>query len=146
MLEENDNDEVMNIYSPWGTLVTFLNKNGYDYERELAAKVFEPGKIYEVDYIVVGNSSSIVKLVGVAGEWNTVMFGPAGKVKVFDMVRFNQDRTELYGVINAPQPDVEPERVHLTNIKVLSIDSTIHLSSGVGRHRVRYLENANDKA
>jgi hypothetical protein len=72
-------DESMDIYSPPGTEVVFLNKNGYALEREYASKVFVPGKVYIVESIDVGNWSSTVKFVGVEGEFNTVMFAEVGK-------------------------------------------------------------------
>lgn len=64
----------MNIYSPRGSKVRFINKNGYDAELARARATFE----VDVDYIVVrtnvGSWSSDVELEGVKGWWNTVMF------------------------------------------------------------------------
>ena len=65
----------MDIWSPPGTYVKYLNKNGYESDRERANKVLEEGKQYTVYKIDVGSSRSTVQLVEFPDQWfNTVMF------------------------------------------------------------------------
>lgn len=65
----------MDIWTPPGTYVTYLNKNGYELNRAYANTVLEEGKQYTVYDIDVGSSYSYVQLVEVPGMWfNTVMF------------------------------------------------------------------------
>jgi len=52
----------------------FLNKNGYEFERERAAEVFDPKKKYKIIGGYIGNSSSSFQFEGIEGSWNTVMF------------------------------------------------------------------------
>ncbi len=65
----------MDIYTKPGNIVIFLDKNGYDSERENAKK---EGLIkdneYVVEYIDVGNWTSYVRLKGFKNYYNTVMF------------------------------------------------------------------------
>lgn len=68
-------DETMDIYSSAGTKVRFLNKNGYDNERETAAKVFDTTTIYTVKNIEVHSSVSYVTLEEYPERsYNSVMF------------------------------------------------------------------------
>lgn len=68
--------QIMDIYSARGTTVYFLNKNGYDFEREEAAKIFSEGQSLTVKRVDVHNSSSSVEFEEQPGKWfNTVMFG-----------------------------------------------------------------------
>lgn len=61
--------------SPQGRKVRFLNKNGYDMDREYAAKHFKEGQLLTVKEIYVGRSSSNVEFEDLPGkEFNTVMF------------------------------------------------------------------------
>ena len=57
-----------------GTRVRFLNKNGYDMERERAFKEIGEGRIVTVKTCSVGRSSSNYTFEEVPGSWNTVMF------------------------------------------------------------------------
>jgi len=57
-----------------GDKVVFLNKNGYDSEREHAARVFEEGQILTVDTVRIGMSKSYYKFKNLQYEYNTVMF------------------------------------------------------------------------
>lgn len=59
---------------PKGRKVKFLNENGYDSEREHAAKFFKTGEILTIEEIYVGRSSSTVEFEGIEGKFNTVMF------------------------------------------------------------------------
>ena len=52
----------------------FLNKNGYDAEREAAAKIFKEGKEYEIIGGDLHGSFSTYIFKGIQGSWNTVMF------------------------------------------------------------------------
>lgn len=65
----------MNIYAPPGSEVRYLDKNGYDIQRENAKKAgLVKGEIYIVSDIEVGRSSSVVFLEGFKDGFNTVMF------------------------------------------------------------------------
>jgi hypothetical protein len=65
----------MDIYSKPGTKIVFINKNGYDHERESANKILKVGQIYTVESIDVRSFVSYVKLEEVPGKgFNTVMF------------------------------------------------------------------------
>jgi hypothetical protein len=70
----NINNTVMSIESDVGTRVKFLGKNGYPYELEKALLMLDTDTVYIVDSMRVGRSSSTVRLKGVKGEWNSVMF------------------------------------------------------------------------
>lgn len=60
---------------PYGREVVFLNENGWDSEREHAAKLFTRGQVLTVKEIWVGRSSSKVEFVELPGKmFNTVMF------------------------------------------------------------------------
>ena len=52
----------------------FLGKNGHDFEREAAKKVFVVGEEYEVESIDVGDWSHTISFVGIPGRHNGVMF------------------------------------------------------------------------
>ena len=52
----------------------FLNRNGYESEREKAAKVFHPSKKYKIIGGYIGGSHSSFQFEGIEGSWNTVMF------------------------------------------------------------------------
>lgn len=52
----------------------FLNRNGYDSERNQAAKVFDMAKEYEIVGGQIYSSSSNFIFKGIPGSWNTVMF------------------------------------------------------------------------
>lgn len=61
--------------SPFGRIVYFLNKNGYDIERELANKIFKKGQALTVKEIYVDRSSSKVEFLEFPNQqFNTVMF------------------------------------------------------------------------
>lgn len=60
---------------PEGRKVYFLNKNGYDGQRDYANKLFEENQILTVKEIYVGRSSSEVEFVEFPHKmFNTVMF------------------------------------------------------------------------
>ncbi len=58
----------------------FLNKNGYDMEREEAATIFDETTWYDITYARMGRSTSSFKFSGIDGSWNTVMFETRGKI------------------------------------------------------------------
>lgn len=61
--------------SPKGRKVYFLNKNGYDIEREAARKYFKENDVLIVNEIYVGRSSSEVEFLEVPKiRFNTIMF------------------------------------------------------------------------
>jgi len=57
-----------------GSKVRFLNKNGYDGERERAAAIFVNDMPLTVKACRIGQSSSDYTFEEVEGRWNTVMF------------------------------------------------------------------------
>jgi hypothetical protein len=66
----------MDIYSPSGTKVVFLGKNGHDRDLKEANEAFSVGQILTVFYIDVDSWSSFVEFEECPGEYfNTVMFG-----------------------------------------------------------------------
>lgn len=65
----------MNIYSKSGTKVTFLNKNGNDWQRAVANKIFKVGQIYTVKSIDVHSCVSYVEFEEFPEKtFNSVMF------------------------------------------------------------------------
>ena len=65
----------MDVWTADGEPVAFGNKNGYDWQREAAAKVLEEGMTYIVKSVDVGSWTSTVELVEFPGQhFNTVMF------------------------------------------------------------------------
>lgn len=61
--------------SPEGRKVVYLNKNGYDMERDRANKHFKEGQILTIKEIYVGRSSSEVEFIELPdNRFNTVMF------------------------------------------------------------------------
>lgn len=72
--EEDISDELAAQFPGAGEFVTFTNMNGYDIEREAAAKHFAVGEVLEVEYVEIGTSSSSIKIKGNNGNWNSVMF------------------------------------------------------------------------
>lgn len=65
----------MNLKEGKGSVVRFINDNGYDHEPELARKAgLIEGESYIVESLNVGRSSSTVKLKGFKNNFNTVMF------------------------------------------------------------------------
>ena len=66
----------MNIHSPRGTKVIYLDENGYDYQRKYAREAgFVKGQTYTVSRTNVGQSSTSVYFEEISGGWNSVMFG-----------------------------------------------------------------------
>lgn len=57
-----------------GDKVRFMNKNGYDPERERALKAIGLERIVTVVECDIGSSSSSYTFEEVPGSWNTVMF------------------------------------------------------------------------
>jgi hypothetical protein len=70
----NTRDQLTGRWPRPGDKMTFLNKNGYDHEREAAAKIFQVGISYDVEDCEVGDTSHTVKFRGYAGRWNGSMF------------------------------------------------------------------------
>ena len=65
----------MNIYSKPGTKVTFLDKNGNDWQRAAASKIFKVGQIYTIKNIDVHSWVSYVEFEECPGKtFNSVMF------------------------------------------------------------------------
>lgn len=61
-------------FFPRGTKVRFLNKNGYDSDRNRAASILDTETIYVVENCNVGDWSSTYQFYGIDGHFNTVMF------------------------------------------------------------------------
>lgn len=60
---------------PKGRKVSYLNKNGYDGDREYANEFFKEGQVLTVKEIYVGSWSSDVEFIEYPNErFNTVMF------------------------------------------------------------------------
>ena len=57
-----------------GDFMRFLGKNGYDFELQRAITVFTVGDEYEVEDCKVHSWSHAIKLKGIDGRWNGVMF------------------------------------------------------------------------
>ena len=57
-----------------GDTMRFLNRNGYDFEREAAAKVMTEGQTFTVKQCRVGEFSHSVQFEEITGTWNGVMF------------------------------------------------------------------------
>jgi len=71
----------MRLNAPQGQKVRYLNKNGYDVQREFANKYLNEGAIYTVKEVCVYGSSSDVVLEEVPNEsFNTVMFEEIGDI------------------------------------------------------------------
>lgn len=69
----------MDIQTGQGSKVKFTNQNGYDMERKRAAAILSTETIYMVEAMYVEGYSSTVKLEGIDGEFNTVMFENIGE-------------------------------------------------------------------
>lgn len=59
---------------PKGTKIRFLNKNGHNFQREEAAKLFDVDKSYTLKASDVYSSSSTLEFEEVPGIFNSVMF------------------------------------------------------------------------
>jgi hypothetical protein len=71
----DDYQEPMNIWSAEGEKVTFLGKNGHDWEQVDAKKYLVAGQEYTVDWVEVGGWTSYVQLKEFPDEtFNSVMF------------------------------------------------------------------------
>jgi hypothetical protein len=65
----------MDIYSPEGTKVTFLDRNGTDFDRVEAEKILKVGQVYTIKSIEVYDWVSYVTLEEVPDKtFNSVMF------------------------------------------------------------------------
>jgi len=65
----------LNIYSKKGAKLIYLDKNGYDTQREEANKFLKKGEIYTVDHVDIFKSTSTVFLKEFPGMgFNMVMF------------------------------------------------------------------------
>jgi len=69
----NDGCKPINVYD---VQVEFLGKNGYEFERKDACKLFEVGQVLNVEMIEVHGSSSYlhIKVGGGTISFNSVMF------------------------------------------------------------------------
>jgi hypothetical protein len=68
-------DRYVTDVPPLGRKVRYLNKNGYDIERETANQYFTENEILTIKEIYVGRSNSEVELVEFPNKkFNTVMF------------------------------------------------------------------------
>jgi hypothetical protein len=93
--------KTMDIYSPSGTVVYFLGKNGHDFEREAAQKLFKTDQALTVEDTDVGSWSSSVTFKELPGKWfNTVMFG----------VPYTEAETQI-GVGTNPLPEDAQEKL-----------------------------------
>lgn len=61
-----------------GETMTFLGKNGYDFQREAAMKAFTIGTSYTVKKCEVESWSHSIEFEEVPGSWNGVMFSLDG--------------------------------------------------------------------
>ena len=69
----------MDINAKRGTVVKFLNQNGYEYERHAAVENgLVQGQPYVVHKVDIGSWCSSVRLEGIDGRFNTVMFSQEG--------------------------------------------------------------------
>lgn len=69
------NAEPMDIYSPVGTRIVFMGRNGWDSELQSAKQSLSIGGTYTVANIIVEDWSSGVELLEAPGRFfNTVMF------------------------------------------------------------------------
>lgn len=85
--------KTMNIYSPRGTIVYFLDHNGHDNERKLAADIFKKDQKLTVRSINVGSFSSEVMFEEYVGQWfNTVMFTEEPPMSQQRTIQFKHDR------------------------------------------------------
>jgi hypothetical protein len=68
----------MDIYSPTGTKVKFLDENGYEFDKSAARRFFSKGQTLTVKTIAVGGWVSYVEFEECPGKmFNTVMFTEA---------------------------------------------------------------------
>jgi hypothetical protein len=71
-----------------GTKMRFLNKNGYDYQKEEARECFIPNfNTLTVLKTSIGGSSSTYTFAEVPGRWNTVMFETLLKLDDYPSVK-----------------------------------------------------------
>lgn len=61
-------------FYPRGTKVKFINRNGYDAERERANEIIGTEQTLTVFRCLIGHSRSNYVFDEIKGEWNTVMF------------------------------------------------------------------------
>lgn len=81
MFDFSNLEKTMNIDSPEGTKVkTTVNllENGLEYDKRIAKAYLDPGKVYTVDYTVVGSSCTDVYLK----EFPGVMFNSVNLTEV----------------------------------------------------------------
>ena len=52
----------------------FLGTGGYDREREMANKILEVGKLYDLEDLCIGGSYTKIWLEGFEDSFNSVMF------------------------------------------------------------------------
>lgn len=74
----------MDIMSKPGTKVKFLNRNGWDHERDGASEFLNTHDTYTVKYIRIGGWTSYVQLTEFPTKsFNTVMFENVGEYEVY---------------------------------------------------------------
>ena len=104
---------------PTGRKVRFLNKNGYDGDREYANKYFKEGQILTVKEIYVGRSSSEVEFEEFHDRrFNTVMFEDV-RLKKNNIERAIENfKKRNNGLKNNPVCQDVPERVNKQNYEI----------------------------
>ena len=66
-----------------GQKVIFTGLNGREHEQTNAKQILTPGAIYTVSSVVVGNDTDI-RLKGVKGAFNSVLFSPCSNMHTFE--------------------------------------------------------------
>lgn len=68
--------EVVDIYAPPGTIVYYLEENGYDSDREYASKFFQKHQKLTIYHSKIGNWRTDMEFVECPNVWfNSAMFG-----------------------------------------------------------------------
>jgi hypothetical protein len=89
--ENKDNFKTMSLSTPIGSYVQYMNKNGYDKDRELANRHLIEGDIYKVTGMDVFGYTSSVYLQDFDGiGFNTVMFKNLN-AREFDLKLWEKD-------------------------------------------------------
>ena len=75
-MNEQNTPRPMNIYAKHGDKVIFTSYHGTDYHQKKAKEILKVGEVYEVDFTNVYNAHTDVKLIGLDGLFNSVLFSP----------------------------------------------------------------------
>lgn len=137
-------EEYMNIYSPPGTLVQYAHEDaGYKHHQEAAKAKLELGCVYEVEKTDVYSSSSTVKLRGIPGTFNTVLFAPApsraeASCSTFDTDMDDDDYEDDEPGLNDREPaglnlnfDLETVRDHFAGLALSALVAKTPYKPGV---------------